>query len=103
MLKESKVTFETSITKETYTILNAHGMFKEHLAEDARRILAMRYFQDRILSLGQAADMANLNRWDFIQLLSREGIPVIDLSSEEFESELAAVDDLTKSLHKSNR
>ena len=98
MLDQLHITFQTTIPKETYTILKSRGRYKERLASDARQTLAMLYFQDRTLSLGQAADMAGLDRWDFIEFLSKHNIPVIDLDEEEFEDEVLAVAELVNQI-----
>ncbi len=86
--------FQTTIPNETYAVLKSRGRHKEQLANDARRTLAMLYFQDRTLSLGQAADLAGLDRWEFIDFLGDHNVPVINLDTEEFEQEMVMVNKL---------
>jgi len=48
-----------------------------------RGILAARLFELRRVTLAQAAAMADLNVWEFLEHLSREGKSVINLTPEE--------------------
>jgi hypothetical protein len=49
------ITIETELPQDIYQILQANGVFREALAEQARQLLAAHFYQGRILSLGQAA------------------------------------------------
>lgn len=49
------------------------------------------------ISAGRGAELAGLRRYDFMLLMSQHGIPVIDLSPEELDAELAALEGLTGS------
>ena len=46
------------------------------LEERLRIELALRLYEKGIASLGQARRIAGLPKWDFLELLAREGIPV---------------------------
>ena len=91
---------ETPVPEDIYLTLQAYGLFREGLAEQTRRLLALRLYQDRVLSLGKATRLAGLNRWEFIDLLSDNKIPVIDLSDDELVKEFSAVDQLAKEIGK---
>lgn len=90
-MSEVVVTFETSIPEDVYIILRAQGVFREKLAERTQRLLAMRFFQERLLSLGQAARLAGMSRWQFIEFLAENDVPVLDFNEEELADEFAAV------------
>jgi predicted HTH domain antitoxin len=45
-------------------------------------------FETGKLSLGQAASLAGYSKSTFIELLGKQGIPVIDYPPEELEQEL---------------
>ena len=91
---------ETPVPEDIYLTLQAYGLFREGLAEQTRRLLALRLYQDRVLSLGKATRLAGLDRWEFIDLLSDNKIPVIDLSDDELVKEFSAVDQLAKEIGK---
>jgi len=40
-----------------------------------RRELSLRLYEKGLLSLGKARQMAGLEKWEYLLLLSREGIP----------------------------
>ena len=39
------------------------------------------------ISLGKAAELAGMSKWDFMELLSRLGIPIVNYPPEELEDE----------------
>ena len=57
------------------------------LEERLRIELALRLYEKGIASLGQARRIAGLSKWDFLELLAREGIP-IHYGEEELREDL---------------
>ena len=51
--------------------------------------IAIYLYLCRKVSLGKAAELAEMSKWDFIELLSRLGIPVINYPPEELEDEVS--------------
>jgi len=92
------VALETQIPEDIFKTLQARGLYKTVLAERSRQLLAARFYQERVLSLGKAARMAGMGRWDFIEFLSENQIPVLDYSEEELAAEFAAVEQLSGEL-----
>jgi predicted HTH domain antitoxin len=97
-MAEVVVTFETSIPEDVYTALRTQGIFREKLVERTQRLLALRFFQERLLSLGQAARLAGMDRWRFIEFLGENDVPVLDFNDEELADEFAAVAQLAHQL-----
>jgi len=95
----STVVVETQIPKDVFLTLQAHGVTKGGMAIQSQRLLALRYYQDRVLSLGKAAQLAEMGRWEFINFLSDNNVPVIDYTDEELAAEFAAVDELEELLN----
>jgi predicted HTH domain antitoxin len=56
--------------------------------EEAKLLLMFKLFETGKLSLGQAAFLAGYSKSTFIELLGKQGIPVIDYPPEELEQEL---------------
>lgn len=94
------VTVETRIPSDVYKTLRAHGLQRDALAERSQQLLALRFYRDRVLSLGKAARLAGMRYWEFIEFLSDNQVPVIDLSEEELAAELASAEDLLRELPK---
>ena len=92
------VMIETPMPEDVYRVLQTHGIFRENLAEQARRLLAMRFYRERVLSLGKAARLAGLDRWAFIEYLSENQTPVLDYDDEELQAEFAAVEEMEAEL-----
>lgn len=92
------ITIETQVPQDIYQTLQANGVFHETLAERSRQLLALHFYQERILSLGQAARLARVSRWAFIDLLADNNIPTLDYSHEELEAEFEAAKQLQADL-----
>jgi len=57
------------------------------LEERLRVELALRLYEKGIASLGQALRIAGLSKWDFLELLAKEGIP-LHYGEEELREDL---------------
>lgn len=95
-MSDSIVTLEMSIPEDVYSTLRMQGLFRENLVEQMQHLLALHFFQDRLLSLGQAARLAGMDRWRFIEFISDNNVPVIDFNDEELADEFAAAEELTQ-------
>jgi len=60
------------------------------LEERLRIELALRPYEKGIASLGQARRIAGLSKWDFLELLAKEGIP-LHYGEEELREDLEVV------------
>lgn len=56
--------------------------------EEARLLLAIKAFEARRASLGQAARIASLSKRAFMELLGRNAVPVFDYPAEELRAEI---------------
>ena len=81
------VPVEAVVPEDLDLVLRSRGLSRRRLAAEALSLLAIHLFQTRMLSLGQAARLAGLTKWDFIDLLDRHGIPVVDYSEAELDAE----------------
>ena len=84
------------VPTELSTPLSISGYNREKLTEEAKQLLATSLFERNILSLGQAAKLAELHLWDFIQILSQQDIPIAEYDDEEIQQELKMVACLTQ-------
>ena len=65
------------------------------LEERLRIELALRLYEKGIASLGQARRIAGLSKWDFLELLAKEGIP-LHYGEEELKEDLEVAKRLAK-------
>lgn len=56
--------------------------------DEAKLALAVRLFEKGRVSLGQAAKLAGFTKRAFIDMLGREGVPVVNYPAGELEKEL---------------
>ncbi|MEM7129148.1 MAG: UPF0175 family protein [Chloroflexota bacterium] len=92
------VTLETAIPLDVYATLKAQGVHRVHLIEEAKRLLALRYFREHVLSMGQAARLSGMDYWSFTEFISANGVPVVDLDDEELAEEFDTVNRLAARL-----
>jgi len=64
---------------------------KEEMQQDFKEILAAKLFELGRLTLSQAAALAGLPLWTFMETLSRLKVSVINLTSEQLADELAQI------------
>ncbi|MCE4613887.1 MAG: UPF0175 family protein [Desulfurococcales archaeon] len=65
------------------------------LEERLRIELALRLYEKGIASLGQARRIAGLSKWDFLELLAKEGIP-LHYGEEELKEDLEVAKKLAR-------
>lgn len=68
--------------------LASAGLNPAGIQHELTLILAAKLFELRKLTLGQAAEMAGLPVWSFMEALSRLGVSVINLTDEQLAHEL---------------
>ena len=69
------------------------------LEERLRVELALRLYEKGIATLGQARRIAGLSKWDFLELLGREGIP-LHYGDEELKEDLEVAKRLARKAKK---
>lgn len=70
----------------------------DQLAQEIRVMSAIKLYELGKLSLGKAAELAGMQKVDFMFLLSKYGVPVIDYSEETLEHEARTIRELTDEL-----
>jgi len=70
-------------------VLLATGQSKEEFVREAKFLLALKLFELGRLSSGQAAELCNMPRIDFLLLVGKMGIAIADLDEAEMEREFA--------------
>ena len=88
------------LPEQLYLSLSASGLTKEKIATESRKLLALKYFRDRILSLGRSAELSGLSKWDFIEFLSDNNVPVLDYEEDELAREFETAEKLGERLKK---
>ena len=88
------------LPEELYLSLSASGLTKEKIAEESRKLFALKCFKEKVLSLGRAAELSGLSKWDFIEYLSDNGVPVVDYDQDEIKREFETADNFSKKLKK---
>lgn len=65
--------------------------------QNMRTFAAVKFFELGKLSLGKAAELAEMSKLDFIELLSKQGVSVYNYPPEELEDDLSSIRKARKS------
>ncbi len=82
-----KVKTNLEIPEDAYLALSSSGYSKKRISLEAKSLLAAHLFERGVLSLGKAAELAELNLGAFIHFLDELEIPVIDYDEDELNAE----------------
>ncbi len=82
-----KVKANLGIPEDAYLALSSSGFTKERISLEAKSLLAAHLFERDVLSLGKAAELAELSLGLFIRFLDELEIPVIDYDEDELSAE----------------
>lgn len=85
---------ETISFEVSQDILAALKVDSSELAQRMRLLAAIAYFQEKKLSLGKAAELAGINRLDFMDVLSQRGLVIFDYDESVLTSELSGITQL---------
>ena len=86
------------LPEELYLSLSASGLTKERIASESRKLLALKCFREKVLSLGRAAQLAGLSKLNFTEYLSENDVAVIDYDQDEITREFDTAERLTEKL-----
>lgn len=86
------------LPEDLYLSLSSFGITRDQLVSESKRLLALKYFQTKILSLGKATELSGLSKWRFIEYLSQNNIPIIDYDDDEMEREFERAEQIIKEL-----
>jgi len=79
------------VTKHGKPVFVAVPFSEEVVTSGVLFVLAARFFQDELLSLGKAARFAGCSTPEFIDYLGKVNIPSVHYPAEELEQELEAI------------
>ena len=88
------------LSEDLYLSLSSVGLTKDKLARESKKLLALKFFKGKLLSLGKATELSGLSKWDFIDYLGENEVAVVDFDDDETGRELRAVDQVKKRLKK---
>lgn len=88
------------VPEDVYRTLSANGLSKETISRESRKMFALKCYRDKILSLGKAAELSGLSKWDFIEFLSENHVSVIKHDEINIKREFETVEILTHELKK---
>ncbi|MCD2137402.1 UPF0175 family protein [Salinicoccus halitifaciens] len=74
--------YKTKITIPEDIVLSLR-ISDEDIVKDMKQTLAVKYYKERKLSLGQCAELAEMPKEDFIKLLSSNEISIFNFEDDE--------------------
>lgn len=89
-MKTETISFEVS-----QDVLASLKLGSEALGQNIRLLAATTFFRDKKLSLGKAAELAGLNRLEFMDTLTQQGIVVFDYDESVLVADLEGIGELS--------
>ncbi len=74
--------YNTNITLSQEIVLSLRES-SENIVKDMKMTVAVKYYKENKLSLGQCAELAKMSKEDFIQLLSSYKISIFNFDNDE--------------------
>ncbi len=68
------------------------------ISDELKKLMALEMYNSGKLSLGKCAKLADMNKPDFIKLLSLKGYSLFNWDEEEIESEIDMINKLLKEI-----
>lgn len=66
---------------------------EEAAREEVKRLTVVELVRKHVVSAGKGAELLDMNRWDFEDLLAAHDVPSLDISPEELDRDLARARD----------
>ena len=88
------------LPEDLYLSLSSVGLTRDKLAQESRKLLALKFFKSKLLSLGKATELSGLSKWDFIDFLGENEVAVVDFDDDEIGREFRAVEQVKKRLQR---
>jgi len=88
-------TLKINIPETVYASLK---MSAEETDKLVRKMLALGAFKTRNLSFGKAAELAQMDKWNFIEYLSEKRVSVFNIYPDDFKDQLKFAHDIAKDL-----
>ena len=74
--------YNTNITLPQEIVLSLRES-SENIVKDMKRTVAVKYYKENKLSLGQCAELAEMTKEDFIELLSFYKVSIFNFENDE--------------------
>lgn len=94
LIREAEAGHLSVVAKHGQPVFVAVPLDESMLQHGVRVALAMKLFQDGVLSLAKAARFAEQDKFRFMQQLADAGVPAVDYPAEQLDQELASLDTL---------
>jgi predicted HTH domain antitoxin len=86
-----KVQAVIELPEQVYLSLSSSGLTRDRIVSESRKLFALKFFRNKVLSLGKATRLSGLSKWDFIEYLSKNQVPIVDHDSHEMRRETDTV------------
>lgn len=77
------VTVEVTFSPEVYVAMQMIGLEKAELAAEMKRATAINLFRRGLLSIGKAAELADISLADIMGLLAENGLALAEYSMDD--------------------
>ena len=93
-MKKQATQVTVNFPPETFVAMQMLGLEGEKLAIEMKRAMAVNLFRRRLLSIGKAAELAEMCLADFMSLLAENNIPITEYTVSDLQKDLKALEGL---------
>lgn len=86
------------LSDDLYRTLSSHGLSKEVISKESKKLLALKCYKEKILSLGKSTELSGLSLQEFIEFLGENNIAVLDYSEDQLNIEIDGIEKLRKAI-----
>ena len=83
-----QITVEIGFSPEVFVAIEMIGLEGEELAKEMKKATAIDLFKRGLLSIGKAAELAEICLSDFMDLLVKDGVAVAEYTVKDSEKDL---------------
>lgn len=85
---KERITVEMGFSPEVFVAMEMIGLEGEKLAKEMKKTMAIDLFKRGLLSIGKAAELAEICLSDFMDLLVQNGVAVAEYTVKDLEKDL---------------
>jgi predicted HTH domain antitoxin len=89
-----QVKVEVTLPQAVFVAMQGIGLEGPALASEMKRATAIDLFRKGLLSIGKAAELADLPLAEFMDLLVETGVPVAEYTTDDLQQDEATLDNL---------
>lgn len=82
------VNIKVQFPEDVFVAIQSAGISRDNVEKEVREATAVNLFKKGVLSLGKGSELARMCLADFIDLLVKNDVPVVEYTEEDYKRDL---------------